>query len=218
MRDRWYPPKFGDKQFHCPLCHVFADQNWFDLVINLPGTRAGTRFKASYCAHCGNRSFWYEERLIVPTESSAEIAHPDLPEDCHPDYNEARDICARSPKGAAALLRLALQKLLVHLGGSGKSINDDIKSLVSKGLPGQVQQALDVCRVVGNNAVHPGELDIADTPEIAHQLFRMINFIVDDRITRPREIQALYQQLPGGARDAIAKRDETSQPGAPDRV
>ena len=44
--------------------------------------------------------------------------------------------------------------------------------------------------------VHPGELDINDSPEIAHQLFHMINFIVDDRIARPREIQALYEQLP----------------------
>jgi hypothetical protein len=88
-----------------------------------------------------------------------------------------------------------------------KNINEDIGSLVAKGLPVQVQQALDFCRVVGNNAVHPGELEINDTPEIAHNLFAMMNFIVEDRIARPNHIQALYSQLPEGARKAIEARD-----------
>lgn len=152
-------------------------------------------------------SYWLNDCLVEPAAGPGEPPHPDLPADCTSDFEEARNIVGRSPRGAAALLRLVLQKLMVHLGEAGKNINDDIKSLVSKGLPGLVQQALDVCRIVGNNAVHPGELDINDTPEIAHQLFRMINFIVDDRIARPKEIQALYSQLPDTAKEAIAKRD-----------
>lgn len=161
----------------------------------------------SYCTHCHKWCYWYDGRLMVPSASQVEPMHHELPEDCRADYEEARDIVGRSPRGAVALLRLCLQKLMPHLGETGRNINDDIKSLVTKGLPLMVQQALDVCRVVGNNAVHPGELDIDDTPEIAHQLFRMINFIVADRIARPKEIQALYAQLPQGARDAIEKRD-----------
>ncbi len=133
--------------------------------------------------------------------------HHDMPEDCKSDYEEARDIVGRSPRGAVALLRLCLEKLLKHLGQEGMSINDAIKALVADGLSPRIQQALDICRVVGNNAVHPGELNIQDTPEIAHQLFQMINFIVEDRITRPKEVQALFDQLPKGAVDAIAKRD-----------
>jgi hypothetical protein len=35
----------------------------------------------------------------------------------------------------------------------------------------------------------------------------MINFIVEDRISRPNEINALYLALPEAAREAIEKRD-----------
>ena len=148
--------------------------------------------------------------MIIPQEAPVETAHPDLPPDCLAEYEEARAIFARSARAAAALLRLCIQKLLPHLGETGKNINEDIKSLVSKGLPSLVQKALDYCRVVGNNAVHPGEIDLNDTPDIAQNLFRMINFIVEDRITRPKEIESLYNQLPEESRKAIEKRDNKS--------
>jgi hypothetical protein len=145
--------------------------------------------------------------MIVPSLSPVETAHPDLPEACKHEYEEARDIIGRSPRAAAALVRLALQKLMPVLGEKGENINTDIGALVSKGLPPEIQQALDYCRVVGNNAVHPGEIDLNDTPEIAHNLFSMINFIVDDRISRPKRVASLYGKLPDGARTAIKKRD-----------
>lgn len=208
MKNRYYPPEFNKDHFHCPLCGVYASQNWHELQAVIPHSHwMETPFRSSLCAHCKQRSYWFDGRMVVPTESPVEPPHHDLPDSCRPDYEEARDIVSRSPRGAVALLRLCLQKLMPHINEEGKNINDDIKSLVTKGLPSLVQQALDVCRVVGNNAVHPGELNIDDTPEIAHQLFKMINFIVDDRIAKPKEIQALYAQLPQGAIDAIAKRD-----------
>lgn len=164
-------------------------------------------FMAALCVHCKQRSYWFDGRMVVPSDTPVEPPHPDLPDACRTDYEEAREIVSRSPRGAVALLRLCIQRLMAHIGEEGKNINDDIKSLVAKGLPSLVQQALDFCRVVGNNAVHPGELSINDTPEIAHQLFRMTNFIVEERITRPKEIETLYSQLPQGAINAIAKRD-----------
>jgi len=192
MKYRYYPPEFNKDHFNCPQCSVYASQNWHDLVAIIPQHHwEKTPFMSSLCAHCNQRSYWFNGRMVVPTESPVEPPHHDLPELCRSDYEEARDIVSRSPRGAVALLRLCLQKLMPHLDEKGKNINDDIKSLVTKGLHSLVQQALDVCRVVGNNAVHPGELNIGDTPEIAHQLFRMINFIVEDRIAKPKEIQAL---------------------------
>ena len=145
--------------------------------------------------------------MIVPSDAPVQPPHLDMPQKCLPEYQEARSIVSASPRAASALLRLAVQQLMPILGESGKNINDDIASVVKKGLPVQVQQALDFCRVVGNNAVHPGEIDLNDTPEIAHQVFAMINFIVEDRISRPKHIEALYSNLPEAARNAIAVRD-----------
>jgi hypothetical protein len=101
-----------------------------------------------------------------------------------------------------------------HLGEKGANINDDIGTLVSKGLPVMAQQALDYCRVVGNNAVHPGEIEINDTPDIAQRLFEMVNFIVEDRIARPREIADLYRKLPEESRKAIERRDGKVPPAS----
>jgi hypothetical protein len=96
---------------------------------------------------------------------------------------------------------------MISLGQAGRNINDDIAALVRSGLPKEVQQALDYCRVVGNNAVHPGEMSSVDSPEVATTLFEMVNFVVEDRIARPRRIAALYSTLPEGALAAVAKRD-----------
>ena len=206
MRDKYYPPTQDEQKFHCYHCGVFAVQLWAPTYYQA-GSFHFTNIKRCVCEHCGGVSYWYENKMIIPAASITEPPHPDLPRDCQIDYQEAAAVVSESPRSAAALLRLSIQKLMSHLGEKGKNINDDIASLVSKGLPPLVQKALDYCRVVGNNAVHPGEINLNDTPETAHQLFRMINFIVEDRIARPKEIEALYNSLPQGARDAIDKRD-----------
>lgn len=131
-----------------------------------------------------------------------------MPDDVVADYNEAREILAVSPRSAAALLRLALQRLMPHLGVDTGSLNTDIGELVKQGLPVQIQQALDTLRVIGNNAVHPGELDLDDS-SAALALFDLLNFVVEDRITRPKTVSELFAGLPEGARAAVVRRDNS---------
>lgn len=203
---KYYPPVYEAEQFHCLRCGVYAKQTWGTLI------RSGykTDFTYSFCHHCNEDCYWYKEKMIVPSEAHVAPPHQDLPETCILEYNEARDIVSRSPRAAAALLRLVVQKLMVALGEKGKNINTDIGSLVSKGLPIEVQQALDYCRVIGNNGVHPGEIELNDNPEITNSLFEMINFIVEDRISRPKKVAELYRILPKGALEAVEKRDNKS--------
>jgi hypothetical protein len=147
--------------------------------------------------------------MLSPSNGNAPLPNDDLPEDIKNDYEEARGIVALSPRGAAALLRLAIQKLCAHLGERGRSIDDDIAALVKKGLPPRVQPALDAVRVVGNEAVHPCTISLQDNPEIAASLFGLVNFIAEKMITEPKEIDALYASLPAAKRDAIVKRDQS---------
>jgi len=105
---------------------------------------------------------------------------------------------------------LAIQKLCALLGEKGKNINDDIAALVKKGLPIKVQQALDIVRVVGNNSVHPGQIDLKDDMETANTLFGLVNLIADVMITQPKHVDKIYNTVvPKSQRDAITKRDNS---------
>ena len=72
-----------------------------------------------------------------------------MPDDVRADYDEANSIANASPRGAAALLRLAIQKLCKHLGKPGKIINDDIAALVTDGLPPKVSRPSIPCASSG---------------------------------------------------------------------
>ncbi len=214
METKYYPPQFNNKEFNCPFCNVFSDQYWDRVrrINQFTNQQLETDYFISTCYHCNKSAVWlaHDGVLIYPRQSSIEMPTSDLPEECGNIYLEAREIFSSSPKSSAALLRLCLQKLMPHIGGEGEKLNDDIKKLVENGLSGLTQKALDICRVVGNHAVHPGLIDLDDNPQIAGQLFKLINYITEDRITRVNQIKTLYESLPETERDAIEKRDKSS--------
>lgn len=162
----------------------------------------------SKCFNCSEISFWIYDKLFYPTRGEAPEANPDLPPEIRDDYNEASAILDISPRGAAALIRLAIQKLCRELGKSGKNINEDIGALVKDGLDPRIQKALDAVRVIGNNAVHPGQIDLRDKRETAENLFRLLNVIAEKMISEPRHVDEVYASLPKEARDQISRRDK----------
>lgn len=161
----------------------------------------------SRCYTCGDLAIWLHDRLLYPPAMTAQTPNPDLSEDVRHDYEEARKILNLSPRGAAALLRLAIEKICIELKAEGKDINQQIAFLVSKGLPVEVQQALDAVRVIGNEAVHPGRLDLHDDRETVTKLFSLVNFIAEDRITRPKQTKELYDMIPKEKLKGIEQRD-----------
>ena len=223
-------PKFEEKAFTCPYCGTYAQQNWmiYKLGIDccnntyLPinyikgeGNRnlsddemeKLTSLSISTCQACNKYHIWHNDKMIVPTNSPIPMPLEDMPQVVKDLYLEARDVYPISHKSACALLRLAVQHLCKELGEKGNNINDDIRSLVSKGLPERIQKALDIVRVVGNNAVHPGVMSEEDTKEYAQKMFKLLNIIVDDRIVQPREIDDLFEGLPEGPKKAIERRN-----------
>lgn len=146
--------------------------------------------------------------MIYPEYAGVETPNGDLSQDIIDDYNEAASILYKSPRGAAALLRLAVQKLCKQLGEPGRNIDTDIGNLVKKNLSPTIQQALDVLRVIGNESVHPGQIDLRDDPTTAQALFRLLNKIAETMITEPRQIQEIYERIPEQKKKAIEMRDK----------
>jgi hypothetical protein len=161
----------------------------------------------SKCYHCKQLAVWVGDNMVWPRSNEMPRPNPDLPDDIARDYLEAAQIVGASPRGAAALLRLCVQKLCTELGEPGKNINADIAALVQKGLNVKVQKMLDTVRVIGNDAVHPGKLDLSDNRELAEQLFRLVNMIADAMISQPKAVDEIYGKLGPDKLAAIEQRD-----------
>lgn len=206
--------------FTCPLCKGFASHKWTawcEHKRSISIEKGKSAYISSYiidsvCEACNNHSFWiknsYEEFLIYP-KINKNIPEPnsDMPLEIKDIYIEAGTILNDSPRASAALSRLAIDKLTKQLAPEGKDLNKRIGLLVERGLPIEIQQSFDVVRVVGNNAIHPGEIDLSDNKEMAVVLLELLNIIVDNRISQPKRISEMYSNLPQGALEAIAKRD-----------
>ena len=216
------PPEYQSSGFNCPHCGSYNQQSWY-LSSILSKARNGTnpsdhqgQFAFALCLRCHNYSIWQNQNsaMIYPRESPAPHAHKDMPEDVLIDFNEAREIVSISPRGAAALLRLATEKLVAKLvadlnnGKPKKTINDNIGELVKNGLPRTIQKAADSLRVIGNEAVHAGVLDLKDDRETALRLFKLVNVIVENQISQVQEIERIYNdKIPANQKDAVEKRD-----------
>lgn len=221
-------PKLNENGFTCPYCNVLAEQKWrslpiedadsglkdFDIHSRLIANRDSSEryineISISTCWNCKQYHLWLDDKMLVPGITGIPLPIDSMPEDVKSIYNEARDVYPKSYKASAALLRLALQHLCKELGQEGKNINSDIGSLVKKGLPVEVQQALDIIRVTGNNAVHPGAIDFEDDKEVSLRLFELLNFIVERMIVEPKKINKMFSWLPKNALEGIKNRDKS---------
>jgi len=234
---KYVAPNMNESAFNCPHCGALAVQTWYscrasELAVKTPSIHSGDppfiettvaqaqtssarNINFTRCFNCRKITVWIAGELYYPRAGGGPEANPDLPPDIRKDYDEASAILEITPRGAAALLRLCIQKLCVHLGQPGQNLNADIKALVAAGLDVGVQQALDYVRVVGNNAVHPGEIDVDDRAT-AEMLFRLVNIIAEKMITQPKHVEELYGSLPPGVLKAIEKRDGKASPAASD--
>jgi hypothetical protein len=177
-------------------------KQWVSVDLEL------TNITVSKCFSCSGIAIWRADEIIYPLNKILIEPNEGMPPDVRTDFLEANDILDKSPRGAAALLRLCIQKLLMHLGEEGKNINDEIGNLVQKGLDKRIQQALDVVRVVGNSAVHPGQIDLRDDKTTASKLFGLVNVIVESQITQAKHIAEMYENVvPETVKEQIERRD-----------
>jgi len=212
---KYIKPEIKKTAFHCPFCNVYSNQSWGDLMENVRTSGCGWRdmrkWMCALCDHCKQVSLWRDTDLIYPSCPNLPPPNEDLGVDIQNDYREAASIVDKCPRAAAALLRLGIQKLCKQLGEKGDNLNDDIAHLVKKGLNPQLQKALDFVRVIGNESVHPGQINITDNTDIAYKLFELVNMISQVLITDPKEIDKLYCSLPKEKLKAIEIRDGNTE-------
>jgi len=205
---KYVAPKVSANSFTCPHCGVLSQQIWNSDNWYLNGTQSMAHvIKVGHCQHCNNHTLWIKEMMYYPETGNCPFPNSEMPDSVKNIYLEAASITIKSPRGAAALLRLAIQILCIELGENGKNINDDIKKLVSKGLPEIVQQSLDIVRVTGNDAVHPGLIDTDDI-NVVNRLFDLVNIIIEYMIALPKKVSGIYSTLPKDKLDNIKERDK----------
>lgn len=204
MKRNFIEPEFNKRGFTCFKCGAYSNHDWDKTYINY--TTGGFHsykqgddiryISVCRCQQCGFISFWVEGQLLWPLKTNIELPIEEMPENIRELYEEARNIFDLSPKGACAILRLALQKLCNQIAEKPEDtkIDETIKYLVAKGLPPSLQKSMDTIRVIGNEAVHPGQINIDDNKNIASALFKLMNIIVEKMIVEPKQIDDIYNR------------------------
>ncbi len=215
MSKNYIAPIYKLDGFHCPHCGTYAMQKWNQLIdsMGVHVVYAKDLFIA-ICSRCKEHSVWQDQRMIYPDDSGIESPNQDLNEDIKKDYLEAASIVHKSPRGSCALLRLILDKLCRELceksGNKAGKLHENISHLVNEGMPKEIEQALHIVRVIGNEAVHIGEMNLKDDKETAVKLFYLINRIATNRITDVKEHEVMFNNLPSDKLKGIKIKNETN--------
>ena len=208
---KYIAPQKEKQSFTCPHCHTISLIEYKNVYFEgdrEPNGRYCTIMSVGRCLNCSRKIIWIDDKYVYPDIQQQE-PNPDMPESVLQLYKEAGLIYNKSPRAACALLRLAIDRICNELGETDRDINKNIAALVKRGLPEGIQKALDLVRVIGNKAVHPGQIDFdVDNIETAQILFGLVNMIVERLISEPKKLDSFYNRLPQSAREAIEKRDK----------
>ena len=218
MGQKYIKPNYTLKSFTCPHCGTLSLMNYEWLNYNEVNARrlhlgnsisdCNNLVMIASCLNCHKKVIWINREYVYP-DIIAEEANTDMPDAVKQLYEEAGLIYNKSPRAACALLRLAIDRLCNELGETDRDINKNIGALVEKGLPRTVQQALDLVRVVGNKAVHPGQIAFdVDDQNTALMLMKLVNMITERMISEPKKIKTMYEQLPQSVKTSIENRDK----------
>ena len=204
------PPEFEASAFNCPHCGAFAQQEWKGVssgemivvwnIIRALMKQSVKKREASVlsrqhsvhfanCLSCSAESLWLDGKMLFPDFGGYPPPNNDMPDNVKGIYREAAAIANKSPRAAAALLRLVLQELCKTLGCKGDNLRKQIERLAESGkVSSDVIKAADIVRLVGNDAVHPDRVgvDIENAPDVAKALFEFINWVAKEAISDPK--------------------------------
>jgi hypothetical protein len=135
----------------------------------------------SNCHSCNGFSLWVGGLLVFPTRVDKT---PELAEE---DVEEAAAILNKSPRGATALMRVCIQKLVPLLEDNGKALNQRVSSLVRKGLEMEAQQSMEVLQVLRSNPLQLSQLESPADKETALRFIDSLQAVLERRMPHNRD-------------------------------
>jgi Domain of unknown function (DUF4145) len=167
----------------------------------------------SRCYNCKGFTVWVRDRLVFPirgdeppdiieadfrqVEEGIQELEDNVPEsdehvqasveeveEASEDFEEAAAILNKSPRGAAALIRICIQNMMPLLEQTGKNLDENISSLVRKGLEVEIQQAMDVLQVVRKSPLQTTEFDLKEENETVKKFFNSLERILERRMLK----------------------------------
>ena len=75
-------------------------------------------------------------------------------------------------------------------------------------MPVEIQKALDVVRITGNDVLHAGQIDLNDNSETAYPLFDIVNLIIQRMVSEKKIIDEIFAKLLQEKQDGIADGDK----------
>jgi hypothetical protein len=109
------------------------------------------------------------------------------PELVDEDVEEAAVVLNKSPRGATALMRVCIQKLVPLLEENGKELNQRVSSLVRKGLEMEIQQAMDVLEVLRSDSAQLNPLESQADRETALRFLDSLKEVLERRMSHNRD-------------------------------
>jgi hypothetical protein len=110
----------------------------------------------------------------VPESDEHVRASVEEVEEASEDFEEAAAILNKFPRGAAALTRVCIQNMMPLLEQTGRNLDENISSLVRKGLEVEIQQAMDVLQVVRKSPLQTTDFDLKEENETVKKFFNSI--------------------------------------------
>jgi hypothetical protein len=167
----------------------------------------------SRCYNCKGFTVWVRDRLVFPIkveEAPPDIVEVDFEEvandvegtveaqesdehvqtnaedveEASGDFEEAAAILNKFPRGAAALTRICIQKMMPLVKGNAKNLDENFSSLVRKGLEVEIQQAMDVLQVVRKSPLQSSEVNLAEENETTKNFFNSLRNILERRMLK----------------------------------
>jgi Domain of unknown function (DUF4145) len=155
----------------------------------------------SYCFNCNQMCLWVYDQLVWPRREAFPEPQLHAPPNLRRESEEASQTLEATPRGAAALLRIAIAKLCKELGVSGESPNDGITLFVREDVDARVQKVLDAARIIESNAMRPDQIGLGEDRATAEILSGLVNLICEKMIMEPRHLQEVYAKVREGARN-----------------